>query len=208
MKMRVVMCGSSGGLENDNVSDVEFYAGAGIENIFETVITCSHERAEQCGITIKPGSEELRHSQYDMSISYAWQQPPSDEVSPSVGISLCTGKAEAGFAGESDTPHLAALTASVLNKAHLFRITAIKHFLDGIVVIRTIETWMDQLKRIPVIVENLLKRVLVNAFHGCSLRTTITELAGKVEERIKMSYHARLKSPRRSRDKFFCILGT
>jgi hypothetical protein len=37
---------------------------------------------------------------------------------------------------------------------------------------------MGLLKRIPVIIENLLECVFVNAFHGCSLRTTITELVG------------------------------
>jgi hypothetical protein len=137
-----------------------------------------------------------------MTISYAGQEPPADEVCPSVGIALGTGKTEAGFAGESDTPYLSAVATSVLHKAHLFRITAVEHFLDGIVVIRTVETWIGLLKRIPMIIENLLKRVFVNAFHGCSVRTTITELAGQVEKRIKTSYYARLKSPRRSRDKF------
>jgi hypothetical protein len=36
---------------------------------------------------------------------------------------------------------------------------------------------MGLLKSIPVIIENLLECVFINAFHGCSLRTTITELA-------------------------------
>jgi hypothetical protein len=176
MKVGIVMAGSSGGLENDDISHVEFDAGAGVENIFETGITCPHEWAEQCGIAVKPYSQELRHGQYDMTISYAWQEPPADEVGPSVGIALGTGKTEAGFAGESDTPYFSALAASVLNKAHLVRITAVKHFLDGNVVIRAVKSWMGQLKRIPVIIENLFECVFVNAFHGCSLRTTITEL--------------------------------
>jgi len=133
------MAGSSGGLENDDVSHVEFDAGAGVENIFETGIASSHERAEQCGIAVKPYSQELRHGQYDMTISYAGQEPPADEVGPSVGITLGTGKTEAGFAGESDTPYLSAVAASVLNKTHLVGITAVEHFLDGNVVIRTVE---------------------------------------------------------------------
>ena len=176
MKVGVVMAGATCGLENKDVSDVEFDAGAGVENIFETGITCSHERAEQCGIAVKPYSQELRHGQYDMTISYAGQEPPADEVGPSVGIALGTGKTEAGFAGESDTPHLAALAASVLNKAHLVGVTTVEHFPDGIIVIRTVEAWMGLLKCVPMIVENPLKRIFVNAFHGCSLRTTITEL--------------------------------
>jgi hypothetical protein len=43
---------------------------------------------------------------------------------------------------------------------------------------------MSLLKRIPMIVENLLKRVFVNAFHGCSLQTTITEL-GRLRKELK-----------------------
>jgi hypothetical protein len=35
---------------------------------------------------------------------------------------------------------------------------------------------MRLLKRLPVIVENLLECVFVNAFHGGSLRTTIPEM--------------------------------
>jgi len=169
MKVGIVMAGASCGLENDDVSHVEFDAGAGVENVFETGITCSHEWAQQCRIAVKPYSQELRHSQYDMSISYAGQKPPADEVCPSVGISLGTGKTEAGFAGESDTPHLAALAASVLNKAHLVGITTVEHFLDGVVVIRAVKSWISLLKRIPMVVENLFEGVFVNAFHGCSM---------------------------------------
>ncbi len=111
-----------------------------------------------------------------MAVSYAGQEPPADEISPSVGISLCTGKAEAGFAGESDTPYLSAVAASVLDKAHFLRITTVEHFLDVVVVVGTIKAWMDMLKRVPMIVENLLKGIFANAFHGCPLRTTLTEL--------------------------------
>jgi len=110
--------------------------------------------------------------------SKARAEPPADEVGPSVGIALGAGKTEAGFAGESDTPHLAALAASVLNKAHLVGVTAVKHFLDSLVVVRTVKAWMGLLKRIPMIAEYLLECVFINAFHGCSLRTTITELVG------------------------------
>jgi len=177
MKVGVVMAGTSCGLQNNNVSHVKSGTTAGVENIFETGMTGSHEWAEQCGITIKPCSQELRDGQHDMSISYTGQQPPPDEIRPSVGVAFCTGKAEAGFAGESDTPYLAALAASVLDKAHLFGIAAVKHFLDGVIVVGTVKAWMGLLKCIPVIVENLLETVFVDAFHGCSLRTTITELA-------------------------------
>ena len=176
MKMWVVMSGPSSSLENNNVSNIEFNTGAGIENIFETGMSCSHERAEQCRITIKPGPEELRHGQDHMSIIHAGKEPPSDEVCPSVGVSLGTGKTKAGLAGESNTTCLSAFAASVLDKAHFLRVTATEHFLDSVVVVGTVKAWTELLKRIPVIVENLLKCVFVNAFHGCSLRTTITEL--------------------------------
>jgi hypothetical protein len=44
---------------------------------------------------------------------------------------------------------------------------------------------MELLKRIPLIVENLLEYVFVDAFHGCSLQTTITEMAKRVERRVE-----------------------
>ena len=90
-----------------------------------------------------------------MSISYAGQQSPPDEIRPSVGIALCTGKAEAGFAGESDTPYLAALATFVLDKAHLFWVAAVEHFLEGVIVVGTVKALMGLLKCIPVICLNV-----------------------------------------------------
>ena len=184
MKVRVVMAGSSRGLEDDNISNIELDAGAGVENIFETGITCPHERTEQFGVTIKPGSKELRHGQDHMAVSDTRKETPSDEIGPSVGIDLGTRQAKAGFAGEGNAAYFSTVAASVLNKAHLIGIAAVEHFLDSVVVVGTVKAWTKLLKRIPVIIENLFKCVFVNAFHGCSLRTTITELTKQVEERL------------------------
>ena len=177
MEMGVIMSGTSCGLEDDNVSDIEFTAAAGIENIFETGISCSHQLAKQPRVTKKPDPQKLRHGQDHMAISHAGKESSGNEVCPSVGIDLGTGKTKAGLAGESDTTYLSAVAASVLDKAHFLRITAVEHFLDSFVVVRAIEAWTELLKRIPVIVENLLECIFINAFHGRPLRTTITELA-------------------------------
>jgi hypothetical protein len=170
------MAGSSGGLQDDNISDIELAAATGIENIFETPISCLYEGAEQFGITIKPGSQELRRGQDHMAVSDAGQEASSDEIGPAVGIDFGTGKTKAGFTGKGNAAYLATMAASVLDKTHFVGIAAVEHFLDGVVVIRTVKAWLEQLKRIPVVIENLLKGVFVDAFHGCSLRTTITEL--------------------------------
>ena len=172
------MAGSSSSLENDNVSDVEFGAGAGVENIFETGMSCSHEWTQQCGVTIKPGSQELRHGQNNMSISNARQEPPADEICPAVGIDLSAGKAKARFACKSDTSCLSAMATSILDKAHFFRVATVKHFLNGVIVVRAIKALAELLKRTPMVVEDLFEGVFVNAFHGSPLRTTITEFAG------------------------------
>jgi hypothetical protein len=37
--------------------------------------------------------------------------------------------------------------------------------------------WTELFKCIPVVVEDSFECVFIDAFHGCSLRTTITELA-------------------------------
>ena len=177
MKMRVVMSGSSSGLENNNVSDVEFNPGAGVENVFETGMSCSHEWAEQCGVAAKPCPDELRHGQDHMAISDAGKEASSDEIGPAVGVNLGTGKTEARLAGKGNSAYFSTVAASVLDKAHLFRIAAVEHFLNSFFVVGTVKAWPELLKRIPVLVENLLKCVFVNAFHGCFLRTTIPELA-------------------------------
>jgi hypothetical protein len=177
MQVGVVMAGSSGGLQHDDVSDVKVDACAGFEDIFETGMSGPHERTEPVGVLKEPEPKTFRHGQYNMAIGNPGQQASADEVGPSVGVSLGTGQAEAGFAGESDTSYFAAVAASELDKAHFLGVTAVQHFLDGIVKIGTVKFGMDLLKRIPVIVENLLECVFVNAFHGCSLRTTITERA-------------------------------
>ena len=52
------MAGSSGGLENNDVSDVEFDSASGLENVFEAGMTGSHEWTEQCGVTKKPCSQK------------------------------------------------------------------------------------------------------------------------------------------------------
>jgi hypothetical protein len=178
MKMGVVMAGSSSGLENNNVSHIEFNAGAGVENIFETGMSGSHERTKQSRVTIKPYMQEIRHCQHYMSIRYSGHKSSGDEICPSVGIDLGTGKTETGLTCESNTSYCSTVATSVLHKAHLVGITAVEHFLDGNVVIRTVKSWIDLLKRIPMIAENLLECVFINAFHGCSLRTTITKSAG------------------------------
>jgi hypothetical protein len=139
MQVRVVMAGPSGGLKHDDVSDVQVHPGAGPENIFEAGMSGPHEGTEPFGITKEPEPKTFRHGQYDMAIGDTGQQASADEVGPSVGVSLSTGQAEAGFAGKSDTSYFAAVAASVLDKPHLIRIAAVEHFLDGVVIIGTVK---------------------------------------------------------------------
>ena len=176
MEVRIIMAGSSGGLENHNISHIEFNPGAGVENVFETGMSCPHEGTEQGGVAKEPGSQELRHGQDHMAISDAGQEASSDEIGPAVSVNLGTGKTEAGFAGKGYSADFSTVAASVLDKTHLFRIAAVEHLLNSFVVVETVKAWSELLKRIPVTVENLLKGVFVNAIHGRSLRTTIPEL--------------------------------
>lgn len=167
------MAGPSGGLEHDDVSDVKRGATAGGKNVFEAGMRSPHEGTESVRVPKEPSPKTFRHGQYDMAIGNSGQQASADEVGPSVGVSFGTGQAEAGFAGESDTSYFAAVTTPELDKAHLLGVAAVEHFLDGIDIIGTVKCGMCLLKRIPVIIENLLECVFVNTFHGCSMRTTI-----------------------------------
>ena len=176
MKMGVVPPGTSCGLQDDDVPDVEFDPRTRVENVFETGMARSHEGTEQCGIAKKPDSEILRHGQYHMAIRDARQQSSCNKVGPAVGIHLGTGKAKAGLTGERNSAYFSAGAASVLNKTHLVGIAAAKHFIDRLIVVRIIKAWTELFKCIPVVVKDSFERVLIDAFHGCSLRTTITEL--------------------------------
>ena len=139
-------------------------------------MSCPYEGNEQGGVAKEPGSQELRHGQDHMAIGDTRQEASSDEIGPAVGVNLGTGKTEAGFAGKGNSAYFSTVAASVLDKAHLFRIAAVEHLLNSFVVVGTVRVWPELLKRIPVIVENLLEGVFVNTFHGCSLRTTIPEM--------------------------------
>ena len=102
MKMGVVMAGSSGGLEDNNGSYIEFFPGASFENVFEAGMSSCHKGAEQCGITKKPDSQVFRHRQDHMAIGNARQKTPPDEIGPAVGINGGTREAKAGFAGKGN----------------------------------------------------------------------------------------------------------
>jgi len=193
MEVRIIMAGPSGGLENNNISHIEFNPGAGVEDVFETGMSCPHEGTEQGGVAKEPGAQKLRHGQDHMAVSDARQEASSDEVGPAVGVNLGTGKTEAGFAGKGNSAYFSTVAASVLDKAHLFRIAAIEHLLNSFVVVGAFKAWLELLKRLPVIVENLLKNVFVEAFHGGSLRTIITKLVKSVEKRIKGDLCGKIK---------------
>jgi len=95
-----------------------------------------------------------------MAIGYTGQQPPADELCPSVGRDLGTGKAEAGFAGEGHSACLPTITAAILHIAHFAGVATVEHFPDGLVVIRDVKAWIGLLESIPISIEDLLKRVV------------------------------------------------
>jgi len=176
MKVRVVMAGPAGSLQNDNVADIKVHASIGSQDILQTGMTCLHEWAQQLAIAIEPGVKKIWHGQDDVSVCYTGYESSSDVVSPSIGVDFGTRQAEAGFTGESNAAGLATRWATVLYKAHLFRVAAVQHFLHCLVVFWAVVTKMDLLELIPVTLKNALKGVLVNAFHGSLPRTTIAGL--------------------------------
>jgi len=139
VKMGVVMAGPSCSLQDNHGSYIEFFPGARFENVFEAGMTSFHQGAEQCGITIKPDSQRLRHRQDHMAIGNARQKTSSDEIGPTVSINGGARETKAGFAGKGNATRLAAMAASILDIAHLLRIAAVEHFLDSFIHVRTIK---------------------------------------------------------------------
>jgi hypothetical protein len=178
MEMRVVMAGPSCSLKNDDASHVEFDAATCSEYVFETLIAGPHENIEQCGIITKIFPQIFRSGQNDVAIDYARYEPPRDEVGPLVGVSFCAGETETGFAGESDATDITAIGASILGIAHGFRVAAVEHFFDDIVIARRIEFRISQFEGRPVVVENPFKDIFAaGVIHDAPLRLTITKSA-------------------------------
>ena len=100
-----------------------------------------------------------------MAVSDTRKETPSDEVGPSVGIDLGTRQAKAGFAGEGNTAYFTTVAASVLNKAHLFGIAAVEHFLDDRLIVGRIVARMPRLEQRPVVAEDLLERFFTDWHH-------------------------------------------
>lgn len=95
VEMRVVITGSSGGLEHDDGTDVELFAVTGcLENIDQTIMSRSHKKGEQCGGVREPVAEEGGNGQDDMAIGDIGKQSSADELHPSVGVGLCAREAE------------------------------------------------------------------------------------------------------------------
>ncbi len=176
MKVWVVMAGPAGSLQNDNVADIKVNTSIGPQDILQTGMTCPHEWAEQIAIAIEPGVKEIRHGQDDMLVCYTGYEPSSDVIGPSIGVDFGARQTEAGFTCEGDAAGFSTKWATVLYKAHLFRVAAVQHFLHCLVVFWAVVTRIKFLELIPVALKNTLKGVLVNAFHGSPLRTTIDGL--------------------------------
>ena len=179
VEMRVVMAGPSCRLKNDYVSHVEFDTATCSEYVFETLIAGPHENIEQSGIITKILPQIFRRCQNDVPIDDARYEPPRDEVGPLVGVSFCAGETERGLAGEGDATNTAAIFTPILCIAHFFRVAAVEHFFDDVVVGGRVEFRVSQLEGRPVIADNPFEDIFTDddVIHDAPLRLTITKLA-------------------------------
>lgn len=179
MEMRVVMAAASCGLKNDYASYVEFDAATCSEYVFETFVAGPYETVEQCGIIAKIFSQIFRCGQNHMAIDYARYETPRDEVSPLVGVSFCAGKTERGLAGECDAMSIAAIFTAILCIAHFFRVAAVEHFFDDVVVVWRVEFRVSQFEGRPMVADNLFEDIFADddVIHDAPLRLTIAKSA-------------------------------
>ena len=166
MQMRIVVPRSPGGLQNDNGSYVERNTGRSMHDVFQASILSLPECAQQCWIAIEVRMQKVGDNQDDVPVSDAGKQASCNEVRPLLGVYAIAGKTKARLAGEGDSPGLPAVPATVLDKPHSFGITAIQHLPDSLVVLRRVKTGINILKFVPVILENLLERTVINAVPG------------------------------------------
>lgn len=120
--------------------------------------------------------KEIWHGQDDVPVRYTGYESSSDVIGPSIGVDFGTRQTETRFTGESNAAGFSTRWATVLHKAHLFGVAAVQHFLHCLVVFWAVVTRMDLLELIPVVLKNTLKGIIVNAFYGSQLQTTIDGL--------------------------------
>jgi hypothetical protein len=164
MKMGIMISGSSRGLEDDDRSEVQQGFAQGAEGINQTGVPGPHEVREEVGVSIEPESQFLRHGQDDVPIGDAAEQPPADEVHPSVGIDLSAGQTKAGLAGKGDASGFPASEAAELGKSHGIGIAAVEHLLDDLVVVSRGVSRVRGLEIFPAVPEDLFERFFVNMF--------------------------------------------
>jgi hypothetical protein len=179
VQMGVVLTGSATGLQDDNGPYGELGPGTGLEDVEEAVVPGLHEVVEQIRISVEVTPEEISHREDFMSVRDLRDQSSADEIRPAVGIDLGAGQAEARLAGKGDSAGFSTRAAPILDKSHFLGIAAIEHFLDDLVIILRVITWMGLFELGPVITKDLLECGLINTFHGypwTPLRTTIAFL--------------------------------
>ena len=173
VEVRVIVAGSTGGLQDDDSADVEVYTGVGTEDILQTCVTRLNERAEERGVSIEPRVKKVRHGKDHVTIGYAGQESSADEVCPSVSIDFCAGQTEAGLAGKGNAASFSTGHAAVLHETHLFRVAAVQHLLDGLVIVRAVIAGIDGLEIIPMVFEDSFEGSFVDVSYDCSSPGTI-----------------------------------
>ena len=195
VQMGVKLSRAAIGLQHHHAADVQWLTDGGLEDVSQTGIPGSHQLAKQVGTLIEPAAEEVGGGQHEMAIGDARQQAAADEIGPLRHPRLGAAEAETGFAGEGNPASFAAEWAAVLHAAHLLRVAAVEHLLDGRVVVRRVESGIPRLEGIPMIPEDLFERVCVHAAHGCPLEEQLTRYATHVQSPASPGTPPRPKSP-------------
>jgi hypothetical protein len=185
MEMGIMISGSSRGLKDDGRTDVQRRFSQGAEGVDQTGVPGPHEVREEVGVTIEPDPQFFRHGQYEVPIGDAAEQPPADEVHPSVGIDFPTRQTEAGFTGKGDASGFPAPEAAELGKSHFIGIAAVEHLLDDFMVISRGVSRVHGLEIFPMVPEDLLERFFVNMFrcdyHPMLKMVPINGIRGKLK---------------------------
>jgi hypothetical protein len=93
-------------------------------------------------------------------IDDALMEPLAHLADKLIDIDLGTSQAQGGFTAHGDeVSTLPTIEASVVEVADLVRIATGEHLVHKIVIVSVIITWVELLKFIPVIMEDLFKDV-------------------------------------------------
>lgn len=123
-------------------------------------LPCLHKPVQKMGMAIKPLPELFGHCEDKMAISHPGKEGSTDIIYPLIHIYLCTGETETALTTKGNLLQFTTPKTPIGHKSILW-VTTSQHFVNHIITILCVVSWILLAKLIPVTYKYLLKYILV-----------------------------------------------